>query len=185
MNDEQKKLYLTVNPYALRNLRFAIIGYACNDLKIGYFPKLHATFYISEANNARQKVDLDRCTCGEENVPCIHMYRIALETGELFKLIKNQQVKDIIDGMPDKVYRVFEETIHGGYYEKPDILWNHDKKSFKELVLLGLLQGDPKNYQYTRLFLDNVHAFIYYTYTNPRDTYRHGQSFFRPGWGQR
>lgn len=146
-DEEFRRMYIDRDSRVLTRLRHAMIGYG---------------------NPERETTTFHSCTCGDEK-PCIHMYRLALDSGRIKKAVGNPEIENLVRGMRNALYEVFTTCVHGGYYECGVHRWSHSKITFKELTDLGIISGDLRSCAWTPFFLDNIVAFIYYVYTDPRN----------------
>lgn len=169
-----KSIYLSNDPQTLARLRHAIWGDWYHEFEVKSFPNVHGIFRFNSHNDKTCKTTLRDCTCedltedGKIIRPCVHMYRLAIETGQFDEWVRNPQVEKSVREMRTPLFNNFYNyVISRGYYEEPHE-WYASKKTFDELKSLGLIRGDQKKYYLTPLFMDNAAAWVYYTMTDPR-----------------
>ena len=154
--------FLSKHYLALANLRHAFMGYGCRIKKIkkGFSPSAEMV-----QGDKTIKVNLSKCSCHDTVRPCVHMYRLAIETGKMATVV-NSHIKDSVDMLGDVAYVGLNDLIRSSMYNEGGRKWTGD--GFLELKQANILQGNKDDFSCTQFFLDNIVSFIYYTYMDKR-----------------
>jgi hypothetical protein len=166
--------FLTNEEYPLSRLRHALWEDWYHGFEIKTFPNKHGIFRPNGHSEKTYKATLKDCTCDDRAEdgtlirPCVHMYRLALETGDFEAMVRNPQIEKAVREMRNPLFNnFFQGVIARGYYSEPH-QWNLSRVTFEELKTLGLIQGEQKEYRLTAFFMDNAAAWVYYTMTDQR-----------------
>lgn len=164
--------FLSTNAHTLKNLRSAIIGYGCGNIKVkrGFLPSAEIL-----SGTKKIKASLSGCSCADSVRPCVHMYRLALETGKIASL-SDPKIKKLIDELSDSAYKGLEDLVRSAFYDSTERKW--EGAGFTELKNAGVVQGEKDSFSLTSFFRENVISFTYYTYTDRRDVLRYNNGGF-------
>ena len=159
----------------LAKLKHAVIGDKIEKCEIekGFlkFNGIMTDKYIGEIH----KCTIAGCDCEEfkkHKLPCVHMYKLALEYG-IYKDFQKRGFASKIAGLQDDVFNYFESAMYGGYYElERDIdecsthaLTDKIKHALKRE---NLLEFDCGYFVFTEHVQNEIIGYIIATFSDPR-----------------
>lgn len=119
------------------------------------------------------------CDCEDykkHKLPCVHMYKLALEYG-IYKDVQKRGFADKLAGLSDEAFAYFESAMYGGYYDiERDIeegsLEKLTQKIKSELSREGLLEFHRGYFVFTNHVQSEIIGYILATFSDPRSIER-------------
>lgn len=126
------------------------------------------TSYLSDTT-------LEQCSCGyfkKYNLPCSHMYSLALEKGVFVTKLNSPDCVLIIsklNSLSNMCFRKFADAMYAGYYYDAHKTSSLDRY-YGKILQSGLIceNEDSPSYVYSDLVLDNIFFVLNYVFTDPR-----------------
>lgn len=159
----------------LAHLKHAVIGDKIEKCEIEKgFLKFKGTMtdmYTGEIH----KCTIAGCDCDgfkKRNLPCVHMYKLALEYG-MYKEYQRRGFSEKIAGLQDDVFEYFESAMYGGYYdlerdiEEGSIVKVTDKIKHA-LKRENLLEFHRGYFVFTETVQRDIIGYIIATFSDPR-----------------
>lgn len=169
----------TTNGAELALLKHAVIGDKIEKCEIEKgFLKFKGTMTDRHTNEVH-KCTLAGCDCGEfkkHKLPCVHMYKLALEYG-IYKDFQKRGFSEKLASLQDDAFAYFESAMYGGYYnEERDIetgSWEKATEKIKHaLKRENLLEFHRGYFVFSETVQKEIIGYIIATFSDPRSKKR-------------
>lgn len=169
----------TKNGPQLAVLKHAVIGDRIGEVKIEKgFLKFKGTMTDKHTKEVHH-CTMAGCDCEDykkNKLPCVHMYKLALEYGT-YKDIQKRGFAGKLAGLSDEAFAYFESAMYGGYYDKErdieDGSWEKITQKIKsELSREGLLEFHRGYFVFTNHVQSEIIGYILATFSDPRSIER-------------
>ena len=169
----------TKNGPQLAVLKHAVIGDRIGEVKIEKgFLKFKGTMTDKHTKEVHH-CTMAGCDCEDykkHKLPCVHMYKLALEYG-IYKDVQKRGFADKLAGLSDEAFAYFESAMYGGYYDiERDIeegsLEKLTQKIKSELSREGLLEFHRGYFVFTNHVQSEIIGYILATFSDPRSIER-------------
>lgn len=169
----------TKNGPQLTVLKHAVIGDRIGEVKIEKgFLKFKGTMTDKHTKEVHH-CTMAGCDCEDykkHKLPCVHMYKLALEYG-IYKDVQKRGFADKLAGLSDEAFAYFESAMYGGYYDiERDIeegsLEKLTQKIKSELSREGLLEFHRGYFVFTNHVQSEIIGYILATFSDPRSIER-------------
>lgn len=169
----------TKNGPQLAVLKHAVIGDRIGEVKIEKgFLKFKGTMTDKHTKEVHH-CTMAGCDCEDykkNKLPCVHMYKLALEYG-MYKDIQKRGFAGKLAGLSDEAFAYFESAMYGGYYDKErdieDGSWEKITQKIKsELSREGLLEFHRGYFVFTNHVQNEIIGYILATFSDPRSIER-------------
>lgn len=160
-------------------LKHAVIGDRIGEVKIEKgFLKFKGTMTDKHTKEVHH-CTMAGCDCEDykkHKLPCVHMYKLALEYG-IYKDVQKRGFADKLAGLSDEAFAYFESAMYGGYYDiERDIeegsLEKLTQKIKSELSREGLLEFHRGYFVFTNHVQSEIIGYILATFSDPRSIER-------------
>lgn len=167
------------NGAQLALLKHAVIGDRIAECKIekGFlkFKGIMTDKYTGEIHQCT----IAGCDCDEykkHKLPCVHMYKLALEYG-MYKDLQKRGFSGKIAGLSNEAFAYFESAMYGGYYDKERDIeeGSYEKLTEKikhELKRESLLEFHRGYFVFTENVQHEIIGYILAVFSDPRSRER-------------